>query len=826
MSNDRRQSLASGQDSIAHHVSELLPLPSDQRDRYLGALDQATAEELRELLAFESSAVDLSELAGVTVAQELLRREVPPNLGRWRVQRPLGQGGMGSVYLVTREELGIVHEGAAKRGHSQIQSAAALAAVQREAGALSGLQHGNIARLLDFGADEQGLPFVVSEYVEGTALLSYLSSRRLDRNRRLALFEQLLNAVIAAHANLVLHLDLKPDNVLVTDSGQVKLIDFGLSGLGGERPAGFTQAYASPEQLAGQPVTVAADIYALGKILELIVSCEPSVGSAELAAIVEMATRADPRERYPSVLALKLDIQALQARRPVTPLAQRRLYRWSRFLRRQWLPTSLAALTVAILVAGLLSVHRQNQAIEQERDRALELLASERATSSFVTLSLREASVFAGGDGQMTVAELMHSMLENLPAEEDMSPRSKSWLASDLAAVFTGLGEMDAALAASEMAVASAERSEELEDDIAHWTQRALTAGVAHRYELALEAAETARALALSVDHWRLPWTYLATMQTLVAMKRWTEVVDLFDVIESLPTDRQSVRGNIHYMRGIALTGLERFTEAAADFAAAHTIYGEVFGADSAPVADVQFRDYQRLIQQGELDEANQRTATLTAFFADSYGAAHYRSVLLAAEQSWLDYLTGVSPADTGLSTKVAELRSLLGDTSPVLAIHLVRLAQLNGQQASPDLQAAKRLLDEADRRLAVLPYDNIDRLESQLTRAELAWAVDKRAETAERLAALNPLLGLPSSPPEKGGSILRLRFLLLSSQLSEGREGRGDDDQLCRSAQRVLARSDSHWQPLRAMGPAAGRAVTEWLQSCTEKKVTQSFPL
>ncbi|MEM6576410.1 MAG: serine/threonine-protein kinase, partial [Pseudomonadota bacterium] len=622
MSDDRPQSLASGTDSIAHHVSELLPLPVDQRDRYLGALDDATAEELRELLAFESSAVDLSELAGVTVAQELMRREVPPQLGRWRVQRPLGQGGMGSVYLVTREELGIVHEGAAKLGHSQIQSAAALAAIQREAGALSVLQHGNIARLLDFGADERGLPFVVSEYVEGTALLTYLNGHRLDRNRRIELFDQLLDAVIAAHANLVLHLDLKPDNVLVTASGQVKLIDFGLSGLGGEKPAGFTQAFASPEQLAGQPVTVAADIFALGKILELIVSCAPSVGGAELAAIVKMATHDDPAERYPSALALKLDIQALQSRRPVTPLAQRRLYRWSRFLRRQWLPTSLSVLIVAVLVTGLLSVYRQNHAIEQERDRALELLASERATSSFVTQSLREASVFAGGDGQMTVAELMHSMLENLPAEEDMSPRSKSWLASDLAAVFTGLGEMDAALAASEMAVAAAERSEELEDDIAHWTQRALTAGVAHRYELALEAAETARSLALSVNHWRLPWTYLATMQTLVAMKRWSEVVELFDVIQALPTDRQSVRGNIHYMRGIALTGLERFDVAAADFAAAGDIYGEVFGADSAPIADVQFRDYQRLIQQGELEQASRRTAALDKFFADSYGPA------------------------------------------------------------------------------------------------------------------------------------------------------------------------------------------------------------
>lgn len=716
------------------------------------------AGELEELLAFQSTALDLSELAGVAVAQELLRGHVPPRLGRWQVGKPLGQGGMGSVYLATREELGVVQLGAAKRGHSQIQSAAALAAVQREAGALSELQHGGIARLLDFGADEVGLPFVVSEYVDGLPLLQYLKRHRPDRTARLALFGQLLDAVAAAHANLVLHLDLKPDNVLVTDSGRIKLIDFGLSGLGGEKPSGYTQAYASPEQLAGSPVSVAADIFSLGKVLDQLMNSEPSVANAELDAIVALATGKHPDDRYPSALAMKLDIDAFEQRRPVSPLRHQRRYRWGKFLRRQWLPVGLSVLTLAVLVAGLVSVFQRNQEIQQERDRALDLLASERATSSFVTESLREASVFGGGDGSITVAELMHKMLETLPAEEKMSPRSKSWLASDLAAVFTGLGQMDAALKASEMAVASAAHSEEIEDDIAHWTQMALTAGVAHRYPLALEAAQTARDLALPVNHWRLPWTYLAEMQTHLAMKQWREVVALFDLIEAIPTDRRSVTGNTHYMRGVALTGLERFSDAQADLLKAQQVYAEVFGARSAPVADVRFRDFQRLIAQGNLADAGARVPTLRTLVLDAYGDDHYRSALLDVEIAWLDYLLGDGSSDLVFDRLLPTLNRLLGEHSPQVAVHQVRRARMAEGTRLRDQVVA--WLDLAERRLVTLPADNPDRLEVMLTRAEHHADAGLFDQTSALLAAFNSRL-----TTEDGNAALLLRAAILGSR-------------------------------------------------------------
>ncbi len=805
--NDQSGAGSADTPSLAHHVSQLLPLSAAQRGEYLQQLETDVAGELEELLAFQSTALDLSELAGVTVAQALLRGNVPARLGRWQVGKPLGQGGMGSVYLATREELGVVQLGAAKRGHSQSQTAAALAAVQREAGALSELHHGGIARLLDYGTDEVGLPFVVSEYVDGLPLLSYLKQHQPDRAGRLALFDQLLDAVAAAHASLVLHLDLKPDNILVTDMGRTKLIDFGLSGLGGEKPSGYTQAFASPEQLAGLPVSVAADIFSLGKVLDQLLGFQPSVANPELDAIVALATAEKADDRYPSALAMKLDIEAIEQLKPVSPLRHQRSYRWGKFLRRQWLPVGLSVLTLAVLVAGLVSAFARNKEIQLERDRALDLLASERATSSFVTDAMREASVFGGGDSSITVVEMMHQMLEALPGEEEMSPRAKSWLASDLAAVFTGVGQMDAALKASELAVESATQSEEIEDDIAHWTQRALTAGVAHQYSLALEAAQTARDLALPVNHWRLPWTYLAEMQTHLAMKQWGEVVALFDVIEKIPTDRASVAGNIHYMRGVAFTGLERFAEAQADLAAAEQIYAEVFGGRSGPVADVRFREFQRLIGQGSLAQATTGVEDLRALVHETYGQDHYRSVLLDAEVAWLDFLLGGKNSGQVLDTLLPTLIRLLGEQSPQVAVHQIRRARIANGALEHDRVVV--LLDLAEQRLASLPEENPDRLNLMLTRAEHTADLTIGNQASEMLLTI-----LNRLEPEVGSAAMWLRAAILGSRVQVQLPGQAQRCQ--RSSNLVSQWQDQGSNLINVLSPANQVRFQNMMEECS----------
>ncbi|MEM9530322.1 MAG: protein kinase [Pseudomonadota bacterium] len=769
--------------SVAHHLSTLLPLPSDARNRYLSHLDEALAAEIRDLLRYQSSAVDLSEQMGQAIARTLLDAEVPPTLGRWQVARPLGQGGMGRVFQVRRSELGVTHEGAAKLGHGALESTTARLSIQHEAAALARLQHGNVARLLDYGESETGRLFVVSEYVDGRQILDHVEDRGLSRRARVALFRQLLDAVSAAHAAPILHLDIKPDNVLVTQGGLLKLIDFGLSGFGGDTPRGYTERYASPEQRRGDGVTVRADIFSLGQVLEdLTANCDEPP-SREIAALVARASAPEASDRYASVVEMRLDVDRWLEGYPVSPLASDRLYRWGRGIRRQWRLTAVSILSALLLLAAVVGINLEARRAQAERDVALSLAASERATSSFVTENLRLASAFGGGDVELSVREMLREMVKTLPDAPDLSPRSRAWLASDLAAVLTGTGDEVPALEAAEIAVAAAAASADAEDDIAHWTQLALTAGVFHRYERALEAARQAQTRAEEANHWRLPWTYLARMQTLVAMKQWEAVEMLFPVIAGLKTDRQSVVGNIHYMRGIARSNLGRFLEAEADLDAAAEIYGSLYGEQSAPAVDVDLRRFQSRLAQGRLKEADQLMRPLLTRVREAYGEDHARMARLKADQAWLLALEDPTAGRQSLASALTRLRA--STTSPQLAEVEERLARILLARDPADPQILV-LLRQALDRLALLPTDHPDTLAARLTRARLAAAQSDTAQFAAEMDKVRGGLAAREGQPHN-----RLRYELLLAERT-GCSGAAD---------RIQALLDEHGRLDRALG-------------------------
>lgn len=743
---------------LADHVSRLLPLPADRRDAYLNDLSVALARELRELLAFESTALDLSQAAGVSIAQTLLTRPQPERLGRWKVDRPLGQGGMGTVYLVSRKAFGVTQQAAAKVGFVQSPAHVALAAIQREADALSRLQHGNVATLLDFGVTDDQEPFVVSEFVEGELLLDYARSRSITRQPMLRLYQQLLGGVSAVHAQLVLHLDIKPSNVLVTADGTVKLIDFGLAGIltgpgakGREGFAtGYTHAYASPEQLEGRAVTVQSDVFSLGRLLEDMIDTavdgqKADLMQAELMAIIGTATQADPTRRYGSVSELGKDIEAVLEKRPVSAHPGRRWYRWQRFVGRHWLPLSLGFATIVALAVGLVGTGLQYRTTMVERDRALRLLESESATSDFMTSSLRTASVFGGGDADTTVGEMIEHMVRTLPDAQKMSPRARAWLAGDLAAVLTGRGEMALAIQASELAVASASQSDEVEDDIAQWTQLALTAGQAHQYDKALAAAEQARRIAEPLAHWRLPWAHLARMQTLLKMKRWQEVEATWPVIASIPTDRASVRGNIDYMRGTARIHLGAFAGAATDLQSALARYTSLYGEQSAPVADTRYRQFQLQLKAGDLAQARARVPELRGLFEQSYGTSHYRYGILEAEVGLLYFAEKqLEPARAQLELALDQLKDSRRSIQPTIGFYQTQLARVFA--AGSNVAAAERMLSSASRSLAELKPPHIDLVGAVITQGEIALlsqqhdlAADLFTQSIEQLELAGP---------------------------------------------------------------------------------------
>ncbi len=280
----------------ARLFEQALALPHGERDAFVAAEcrgDEALADEVRSLLAHHVEATGFLEPGGgevraiEAVAGELAEREGAMRFGAWQVLRPIGEGGMGVVYLVERTEGGFRQRGALKRMRSSMPSEEMIRRFQRERQILASLEHPHIARLLDGGATAEGLEWLVMEYVEGQPLYEYCSERALSLHERIRLFLEVGEAVAYAHQRLVLHRDIKPGNLLVPADGVPRLLDFGIAKLFGddaEAGAGdthtmhapMTPEYASPEQLRGEAVGTASDVYSLGVLLyELLTGARP-----------------------------------------------------------------------------------------------------------------------------------------------------------------------------------------------------------------------------------------------------------------------------------------------------------------------------------------------------------------------------------------------------------------------------------------------------------------------------------------------------------------------------------------------------------------------
>ena len=209
-------------------------------------------------------------------------------IGPFRILHLLGSGGMGDVYLALRADDAFNQRVAIKLVRTGVDSEEILLRFRHERQILAALDHPNIARLMDGGTTEEGLPYFVMDYVEGTPITTYCDQHKLPISERLRLFRDVCLAVHYVHQNLIVHRDLKPSNILVTADGVAKLLDFGIAKL--LRPEFFSQPmeatrvdsrmltpwYASPEQVRGEPITTASDVYSLGVLLyELLAGRRP-----------------------------------------------------------------------------------------------------------------------------------------------------------------------------------------------------------------------------------------------------------------------------------------------------------------------------------------------------------------------------------------------------------------------------------------------------------------------------------------------------------------------------------------------------------------------
>jgi len=302
-------------------LDDALDLPADRRGAWIGALegdDAALAPLLRDLLLGPKAARTadwLDRPPALGPDPEADRRGDDAGdfaagavVGPWRLVRELGAGGMGSVWLAQRTDGLVARPVALKLPHFGARPRAIAERFAREREILASLVHPNIARLYDAGVAADGQPWLAMEYVEGQPITEWADARRLSVDGRVALFLQVLRAVQHAHANLVVHRDLKPSNILVTSGGDVRLLDFGVAKLVADGEAreteltrisgrALTPAYASPEQIAGTPISTASDVYSLGVVLYELVAGRRPYRNGEDARALERAILEDEPPR-------------------------------------------------------------------------------------------------------------------------------------------------------------------------------------------------------------------------------------------------------------------------------------------------------------------------------------------------------------------------------------------------------------------------------------------------------------------------------------------------------------------------------------------------
>lgn len=386
-----------------------------EREALLTRLTPAQRERLQALLNADHAAEAqdfLAEPAQLPAAPELAGQV----LGAWTLVAPLGSGGMGEVWCARRSDGAHAGEAAIKLLHSPWRGEAARARFRREGELLARLAHPHIARLLDIGeAQLGGLParYLVLELVDGERIDAWCDARGLGEAARLRLFLQVCDAVAHAHTRLVVHRDLKPGNILVTPDGDVKLLDFGVAKLladddtGPEltrqAAAGLTPEYAAPEQLRGEPVSTATDVFALGRLLCLLLTGQRQPTPAlrgEPALIAARALKERPEERYAGASALADDVRAWLAHRPIAARPDSLAYRSARFARRNRLQLAALGLVLASLVAGVAATTWQWQQARQEAERT-------RRVQSVLTELLTGLSPDTSGSATVPMIELL-----------------------------------------------------------------------------------------------------------------------------------------------------------------------------------------------------------------------------------------------------------------------------------------------------------------------------------------------------------------------------------------------------------------------------------
>ncbi len=535
---------------VSRALDEVYARDGAARDEWLARLAEADPTAHREvvaLLAADPQTSRLLDAATRAAAESWLGDDdlVGVRVGDWRLLRPLGRGGMGEVFLVEREGAGFEQRAALKLLKRGLDSAEILARFLRERQILARLEHPGIARLLDGGLAADGRPFYVLEHVEGRPITEHAAAEKLDDEARIRLVLAVADAVEAAHRALVVHRDLKPSNVLVTATGEVKLLDFGIAKLLEQEDAAathtglrlLTPSYAAPEQILGGAITTATDVFALGALsYELLAGGRPfertGISAAELVhalaeerlerpslrlrrlaaeatpgdraelerrarrlsgdldTILETALASEPERRYPTSAAFAEDLRRHLGRRPIAARGASRRYRAGRFVARHRFALAAAALATLALAAGLVAALWQAHRAGREAGRA-------QTVQSYLVSIFESADPSHALGASLTAQQLLATGAQRIDRELASDLQTRAELEDALARSYVGLGLASEATGLADRAIADFTAT--LGAEAPRTTLARLTRAQVDLLETRPEAAEAAAKRALPV---------------------------------------------------------------------------------------------------------------------------------------------------------------------------------------------------------------------------------------------------------------------------------------------------------------------------------------
>lgn len=502
---------------------QALSRPTSEREAFLEEAcdDPDLRAEVESMLRAHENADDFLQGA----ADDLLAAdtEEPSTIGPYRLLEPIGQGGMGLVYRAERSDGLYERDVALKIIRTSLDHATLKHRFEAERHALARLEHPNIARLYDAGLDSMGHPYVVMEYVDGIPIDEYCDRGRLGLNERLDLFEQVADAMHYAHQKLVLHRDLKPSNILVTDDGRVKILDFGLAKLlepdepteqTQTRHRALTPQYASPEQIQGEALSTASDVYSLGVVLYQLLTGRRPHGSTttspyelerltveepparpssvvnqpleekdettpeilarrrglapeslrarlqgDLDVILMKCLRKSPDERYRSAKQLVDDLRRHRTDRPVTARTPTWRYRLSRFARRH--RTAVTATLVGalcLLLGGGIAVWQAVEA-SQEREAAEQAEMRTAETLDFLMGLIDQGNPAESGGEELTVRDVADEAFDELRESPPDDATLHAHMAGTIGQLYSNLGRFNESEEALSMALSVGEEA-------------------------------------------------------------------------------------------------------------------------------------------------------------------------------------------------------------------------------------------------------------------------------------------------------------------------------------------------------------------------------